>query len=178
MSHLSKFLGGMKHSPIGNYGGIPGVTSWLIGQPSEHGLVRLMECSRDHQEPIIPHSHRFDVHCLVLSGLVRNIIWTRHTTGDDFRQTTIKYDGAPGEYSKGDVEFAPWAKSTREYPAGTEYSMKANEVHSIFFARGTSVLFFEGPKVSDTSVILEPVVDGVPVPTFKVEPWAFMRGAV
>ncbi len=109
--------------------------------------------------------------------MVRNIIWTRHTHGDDFRQTTIKYGGAPGEYAKGGVEFAPWTKTTREYQPGTEYSMKANEVHSIFFARGTSVLFFEGPKVSDTSVILEPVVDGEPVPTFKVEPWAFNRGS-
>ncbi len=47
MSNLVKFLDAMKHSPIGNYGGIPGVTSWLVGQPSDQGLVRLMECSRD-----------------------------------------------------------------------------------------------------------------------------------
>jgi hypothetical protein len=55
--------------------------------------------------------------------------------------------------------------------------MTADEIHSIFFGRDTSVLFFEGPNVSDTSIILEPVVDGETIPTFKVEPWAFKRAA-
>ncbi len=36
-----KFLDGMKPSPIRNFGGISGVTSWLIGAPSERRLVRL-----------------------------------------------------------------------------------------------------------------------------------------
>ena len=52
----------MKHSPVRNYA-IPGLTSSLIGSPSPNGTVRIFECSREHQEPIIPHSHRFSFQC-------------------------------------------------------------------------------------------------------------------
>lgn len=168
-------LATMKHSPISNYGGIPGVTSWLIGTPSGRGLVRLMECSRTHQEPVIPHSHRFDFVCLVLSGSVRNLIWEPYATSDQFVQSTITYGGEPGQYTKKRGAAGGWRAFERRYQKDETYSMKADEVHSIFFSRGTSVLFFEGPQVSDTSVILEPFVDGDLVPTFKVEPWAFKR---
>lgn len=178
-ARLGKFMAIMKHSPIRNYGGIPGLTSWLIGAPSEHGMVRLMECSRAHQEPIIPHSHRFNFHCLVLSGQVRNVIWTRmQFSGDEFRQSTLEYDGTPGAYRREAGEIARWASNSSFYQAGQEYSMLASEVHSIYFERGTAVLFFEGPATFDTSIILEPFVDGDVVPTFKVEPWAFKREAV
>lgn len=174
---VTAFLDGMKHSPIRNYGGIPGVTSWLIGAKSEHGLVRLMECSREHHEPIIPHSHRFDFHCQVLAGSVRNITWTRVRDGDKYRSTTMQYSGRPGCYIETGTEVESWATTTRVYEEGARYTMTSEQVHSIFFARGTSVLFFEGPQVSETNIILEPFVDGEAVPTFRVEPWAFKRGA-
>jgi hypothetical protein len=170
-------LDAMKHSPVANYGGIPGLTSWLVGEPSASGLVRLMECSRDHQEPIIPHSHRFDFHCRVLSGSVRNLIWekTHPGAGDAFQVSALEYAGAMGRYQRVAGEVGNWAMHCNRHQAGEEYSMKADEVHSIFFARGTVVLFFEGPKVSDSSIILQPFVDGEAVPTFKVEPWMFKR---
>jgi hypothetical protein len=170
-------LAAMKHSPVRNYGGIPGLTSWLIGAPSEHGLVRLMECSRDHQEPIIPHSHRFDFHCIVLTGRVRNIKWVRSPNGGDYQESTLAYGGKPGVYVGMSSAHDKWATVMHTHSAGCEYSMRADEVHSIFFSRDTSVLFFEGPKVSNTSIILEPVVDGVTVPTFVVPEWAFKVGA-
>jgi hypothetical protein len=173
MNRAAFFLQSMKHSPIQNYGGIPGLTSWLIGAPSEQGLVRLMECSREHQEPIIPHSHRFDFHCVVLAGFVRNIIWEPCVKGDEFQASVLTYSGEPGKYRKTACASQLWAATTRAYAAGDEYGMTADQVHSIFFSRGASVLFFEGPKVSDTSIILEPVVDGEVIPTFKVEPWMF-----
>jgi len=53
--------------------------------------------------------------------------------------------------------------------------MKSTQIHSINFAKGTEVLFFEGPTIMDTSVILEPYVDGETVPTFKTEPWMFKK---
>lgn len=173
---ILKFIETMKHSPVSNYGGIPGVTSWLIGEPGKHGLVRLMECSRDHQEPITPHSHRFDFHCMVLAGSVRNLIWLESVRGDEFRSTTLRYGGEVGKYERETGGVKRWAICTKNYQAGDEYGMKSNEVHSIFFAKGTSVLFFEGPQVSDSSIILEPFVDGEALPTFKVEPWMFKRG--
>ncbi len=171
---IATFLDGMKHSPIRNYGGIPGVTSWLIGGPSERGLVRLMECSREHQEPIIPHSHRF--HCKVLSGRVRNLIWSEGVGGDMFRATTMRYDGEPGAYTKIAADVGRWSRITTEYRAGDEYSMTTDQVHSIFFSKGAAVLFLEGPPTRACNLILEPFVDGEAVPTFKVEPWAFKRG--
>lgn len=50
---IAALLDGMKHSPIGNYGDIASLTSWLIGAPSEHCLVRLMECKRLAAPPSI-----------------------------------------------------------------------------------------------------------------------------
>jgi hypothetical protein len=73
-------LRAMAHSPVRNYA-IPGLTSWLIGQPSPKGTMRLFESSRQHQEAITPHSHRFDFQCWVLEGFVVNRVWTRaHNT--------------------------------------------------------------------------------------------------
>lgn len=173
---LIKMLDAMKHSPLGNYGGIPGLTSWLIGTPSANGLVRLMECSRDHDEPIIPHSHRFDFHCTVLAGRVCNVLWTPDVEGDQYLQSTLSYGGEPGTYLKTPGVSIGWEKMGTFYHPGDEYEMHANQVHSIFFGRGTKVLFFEGPQISSDSIILEPMVDGVVVPTFDVKPWAFQRG--
>ena len=170
------FLQKMKHSPIYNYGGIPGLTSWLIGAPSPNGLVRLMECSRDHQEPIIPHSHRFDFECHVIGGHVRNVLWVPTNGGDEFQSTSMEYCGTPGQYTRQDVSIQKWSPHSFEYKSGDRYGMRADQIHSIYFGRDTSVLFFEGPSVSETSVILEPHIDGVTIQTFKVEPWAFKRG--
>ena len=169
------FLDCMKHSPVRNSGGIPGLTSWLIGEPGEHGLVRLMECSRDHFEPIVPHSHRFDFECRVLRGKVRNIIWGPDTNGDDYQITKLRYAGAPGQYERQEVGTAKWSFRTETFHEGDTYSMTWDEVHSIFFSRGTVVLFFEAKPVTDTSIILQPFVDGSMIPTFKVEPWMFDR---
>lgn len=175
---LPVFLQRMKHSTIQNYGGIPGLSSSLLAGISEHGVVRLMECSREHQEPIIPHSHRFGFHCMVLEGEVRNVIWKReHGWGaDQYITSILKYTGAPGRYEKiVGTEPHGWACVSRVYVAGQEYSMSANEVHSIFFSKGAVVLFFEGPNESESSILLEPFVNGERVPTFKIEPWMFKK---
>jgi hypothetical protein len=172
---LRTFVRGMKHSPIHNYGGIPGLTSYLVGGASEHGLIRLMECSREHHEPIIPHSHRFDFHCLVLAGQVRNIVWERVGRGDAYQDSALVYGGSPGFYDVRPEGTGNWATKETVYGGGEEYSMRAEQVHSIFFGRSTSVLFFEGPHRNDSSIILQPFVDGEVVPTFQVQPWAFKR---
>jgi hypothetical protein len=170
-------LESMKHSPVRNYGGIPGLTSWLIGEPSARGLVRLLECSRTHFEPIVPHSHRFDFECRVLRGKVRNIVWERDPLGDEYQATTLRYAGSPGKYEKSFAGRERWKFRTDTYVEEHTYGMDAAEVHSIFFERGTAVLFFEGPQVTGDSIILEPVVDGVNIPTFRVEPWMFQAEA-
>lgn len=170
-------LRAMRHSPIRNYI-IPGLTSYLIGEPSkEHGCVRMFECSREHQEHITPHSHRFDFRCLVLEGEVHNTIWTPGIHGDQFVETTMVYSGEVGSHLAEEPGKAqPWTSKTTRYGQHQWYGMSFDEVHSIRFGRGSCVLFFEGRNVSNNSTILEPFVDGQRVPTFHVAPWMFQRG--
>ncbi len=169
-------LSAMKHSPLHNYGGIPGLTSWLIGAPSEQGTVRLMECSRDHYEPIIPHNHRFDFECIVLCGNVRNIIWTADESGDEYQVSQLRYEGTPGNYQKDKIGVVRYKNKVELFRTGQKYGMSAEEIHSIFFGKDTKVLFFEGPDKGSSSFILEPFVNNEVVPTFKVEPWMFKKG--
>jgi hypothetical protein len=163
----------MAHSPVRNYA-IPGLTSWLIG--SGPGKVRLFECSRSHDEHIVPHSHRFAFSCQVLRGRVWNKTFKRvETGGDEFLRSTITYTGEIGQHTIKRGGVARYDGVMSEYGEGDWYSMEADEVHSIWFDRDTMVLFFEGPNVSNESIILEPFVDGDLIPTFKVEPWMFAR---
>lgn len=167
---------GMAHSPIRNYV-IPGVTSWLIGEPSKAGTMRLFHCSRDHQENVTPHSHRFDFQCWVLRGQVVNRVWTPNGYGDKFMHTNLVYRGECGQYEKIAIGPGNYKFKDTGYDAGDCYAMRAEEVHSIKFSRETLVLFFEGPNRSDKSLILEPFVDGETVPTFEVKPWMFKKGS-
>jgi hypothetical protein len=169
-----EYLLQMAHSPIRNYV-IPGLTSYLIGSPSPAGTMRLFRCSRDHQENITPHSHRFDFQCWVLRGRVKNRIWSPKYSGDAFMHTNLVYEGDVGKYRKVEIGVANYGFEDFTFSAGECYSMKAKEVHSIYFAHGTDVLFFEGPMVSDQSMILEPRVDGETVNTFEVKPWMFRK---
>lgn len=164
----------MAHSPIQNYV-VPGLTSWLIGSPGVKGTVRMFECSRNQQEAITPHSHRFDFQCLVLEGRVRNRVWYENSNGDEYGRTQLRYGGGVGKYSYGTREVGYYLYDEDVYLSGETYAMRAEEIHSIYFEKGTRVLFFEGPTVADTSIILEPFVDGEVIPTFKVESWMFQK---
>ncbi len=168
----------MAHSPLMNYA-VPGLTSSLIGAPSKEGAVRMFQSDRDQIEVITPHSHRFDFTCIVLSGRVRNLIWKQVSegNGDEYQQSHLVYRDKPGSYKKtpGSVDF--WSYGERTYTAGDSYSMKADQVHSIYFSRGAQVLFFEGPAVSDTSIVLEPHVNGETIQTLEVKPWMFKKPA-
>lgn len=166
----------MSHSQLRNYV-IPGLTSSMLGAPGPAGTVRLFESSRQHHESIIPHSHRFDFECLVLSGRVRNTIWVpadEDQPGDLYAQTLLSYGGSPGDYNmRHDVARYRYQPRERVHTAGQWYGMRAHEIHSIHFDRDTTVLFFEGPELTSKTVALEPVVDGERVPTFEVRPWMF-----
>jgi hypothetical protein len=168
----------MAHSPVGNYV-LPGLTSSLIGAPSDKGTVRLFQNEREHQESITPHSHRFDFMCWVLRGSVRNRLWSKSYSGDreadEYRSTTLRYGGEIGKYTTEPGEVHRWRYADSLFTEGQCYSMRAHEVHSIFFARRTVVLFFEGPTTADSSIVIEPVVKGETIPTLEVKPWMFKR---
>jgi hypothetical protein len=175
MSLDRSLLRSMMHSPIRNYI-IPGVTSWLIGEPSPKGTIRLFQSSRDHQEAVTPHSHRFDFQCWVLDGRVRNRIWTYSSYGGDmFTQTNLVYKGEPGAYERVHIGQSRYEHTDTVHEAGSWYSMKSKQIHSIYFAKGTEVLFLEGPTKESQSLILEPFVDGDTIPTFNIEPWMFKK---
>lgn len=174
----------MRHSPVRNYV-IPGLTSWLVGQPGPKGCIRLFECERAQQEAIAPHSHRFDFHAVVLDGWVKNRIWSPvddplRDDGDRYAEKILRYGGAPGEYEEPrSAGISPWVYEDTTFRAGECYGMKADEVHSIFFGKGALVLFFEGPSVAETSLMLEPYVAGYgTVPTGAVQPWMFAKETV
>lgn len=170
----------MAHSPVRNYV-VPGLTSSLIGAKSDTGTIRLFECERDQQEAITPHSHRFNFQCWVLSGSVRNRIWSMSydsdTEADWYTATTLSYSGEIGQYEPVATNRHRWRYADSVFGEGECYSMRADEVHSIWFSRGAKVLFFEGPTLANESKIIEPYVNGATVPTMEVKPWMFARGS-
>lgn len=178
----------MRHSSVRNYG-VPALTSYLIGgRHHNHGLVRMFEADRTILERITPHSHRFDFAALVVKGRVENVRYVRAQSVKEY--TNVKAnpywvsflevgrdnDGnpIPGEYTQ-DEGYGPvsFFEKTAIHREGEWYTMKHDELHCIHFEKGTQVLMFEGPNVSDRSIILEPFANGVRVPTFKVEDWMF-----
>jgi hypothetical protein len=169
------FLQTMIHSPLKNYA-IPGLTSSLVGGVGG-AKIRLFECSRDHQEAITPHSHRFDFTALVIRGQVINRIW--HASGDgygdSFLESTLQYGAEPGKYEVFDGVVGYFQSFDDQFSAGQTYSMRHDQIHSIYFSKDSAVLMFEGPTILDSSIILQPHVDGVVIPTFKVEDWMFQK---
>lgn len=165
------------YSPLKNYI-IPGLTSSLITEPSKDGCIRLFESSREHQEQLTPHSHRFDFRCYVVRGWVTNIIWTKEylaREGDRFMSSALAYQGEVGSYKKSVGESGFWSPKKSTYQAGDFYSMHHHQIHSIQFSRNAQVLFFEGKTETNESVILEPDVDGTVIRTMKTEKWMFQR---
>lgn len=164
------------HSPVHNYV-IPGLTSSLLDTTSKPGsTVRVFTCSRDHQEVITPHSHRFNFECIVMRGQVTNRIWKREAGGDTYQTVVLEYSGEIGKHIKRKREVQEWTYHDEVYVQGQTYSMSADQVHSIWFSRGAVVLFFEGPQVQNHSIAIEPYINGEMIDTMTVQPWMFRKG--
>ena len=175
MDHMKKLLqitNEMKTDTVRNYV-IAGLDSHLL----EDGKVRLFTNSREHQDQITPHTHRFDFACLVLKGTVTNKIWHKTTPdkGDLFGVSRLSYKGAIGDHDVTPENSSYYTHKVEHHHTGEVYSMKGEEIHSIEFSRGAVVLFFEGPEVLETSTILEPIVDGVIIPTYEKKPYMFLK---
>lgn len=154
---------------------IPGLTSSLIGGDGK-GMVRLFSQERTHEEPITPHSHRFDFQCAVLKGEVRNRIWRVDIDGDEYQETVLEHHGQFGDQTRRRaIGIDRWSFTESTHVAGTSYGMRAEQIHSIYFSKGAEVLFFEGPSYSMNSAMLEPVSGGRVIPTFRVDPWMFRK---
>lgn len=175
--NLENFLK-LAHSPLQNYI-VPGLTSSLIGERSEQGgITRLFVNTRTQHDHITPHSHRFNFQCLVLRGHVLNTVFRQDDSGDEYGSTVMMYNGRAGNLSVNHslgTDIGRWVFDVKRFNAGAWYGMSYDQIHSINFSRDAVVLFFEGPQITDSSVILEPVVDGEVIRTFKTEPWMFRR---
>jgi hypothetical protein len=190
ISKIDSIVRTMQHSRIQHYA-LPFLDSYMIGG-GPHGKVRLFESGRNTEEFIIPHSHRFDFTCLVLKGEVWNYVLRTQNWGPDgpranfyLKSRLIPKKELPGEYEKQSVSWGWYEAERSRYTAGDVYSMNATQIHYIEFSRGARVLFFEGPAVENSSVILEPATEELTctgpirtaVKTFKVEPWMFQHAA-
>ncbi|MCH9735818.1 MAG: hypothetical protein K0U78_14910 [Actinomycetia bacterium] len=175
-----KSLLDMRSNKITNYI-VPGLSSSLIGGIGENGTVRLFESERDQQEHITPHSHRFNFQCIVLEGVVQNSIWVEQRgelagkNSDQFQSSTLTYGKEVGVYEKKTKGRSYYDCFTNIYKTGDVYHMNHRQIHSIKFGRRTKVLFFEGKTITDKTTIIEPVVDDIHIPTFKVENWMFKK---
>lgn len=173
VNELLKAIQPLVNSSVKNYV-IPGLTSSLVGGGSS-GTVRLFTCEREHEEPICPHSHRFSFTCFVLAGEVRNRTWYQSTRGTEYEALQLIKTGEFGSYEHYVGERNNYVFDEVLYGAGAVYAMEFNEIHSIYFSEGAKVLFFEGPEEQNESIVLQPVVDGKTIPTFRIEPWMFQR---
>jgi hypothetical protein len=168
------YLLSVAHSPIYNYV-VPGITSWLITNPSPNGCVRLLHSSRDQYSYVTPHSHRFNFTAIVLKGEMENILFqlSLETNSDSYYSSTLFYGGKPGEYEKSSHNVEDYSTISTTYKELESYEMQSNQIHSVYFARDTYVLITEGPQVTKATTILEPVVNGKVIPLFKIEPWMY-----
>lgn len=167
--HIDHILSMREHTVL-NYG-LPGVNSSLMS----NGLVRLFESSREQQEAITPHSHKFDFTCLVLEGSVKNRIWFEDPSGDDFMVLELEYLGEMGSYAKTILSPKKFSFEDKDYGVGEWYSMKAEEIHSIYFSRNCKVLFFEGAVKTNRTISLDPYINNKHLEVFEVKPWMFEK---
>src|SRR5690606_27626741 len=131
--------------------------------------------TRPSMAVVVPHSHRFDFQCLVLKGCVSNSLFYEDAAGDLFTQSALTYLGLPGEYETCSLGQKTYFASTTRFNEGDWYGMKSGEIHSITFSPDAIVLCIEGAQLTDTSIYLEPFIDGETIPLMKTENWMFQR---
>lgn len=172
LTAITRIVDQMKSSRVQNYV-LAGLDSWLL----TNGNMRLFTCSRDTQDQITPHSHRFDFVCLVLRGWVVNRVWTEvpEPMGDFFESSILTYKDEIGSHSLRPEGRNWYGYQDSKYNEGDIYAMTADQIHSIQFSRGAQVLFFEGPSVTNESVIIEPVVNGEKIPTYENRDYMFIK---
>lgn len=172
LKSIGRIVDQMKSSRVKNYV-LAGLDSYLL----TNGNMRLFTCSRDTQDQITPHSHRFDFVCIVLEGWVVNRVWREvpEPIGDFFESSILTYKDEIGSHDLRPDGRSWYAYTDTKYKQGEMYAMTADEIHSIQFSRDAKVLFFEGPSVTNESVIIEPVVNGEKIPTYQKLDYMFIK---
>lgn len=171
---LKTIVDTLKTNKISNYI-IPGLESWILicDKDPRWGKLRLFKATRDTDYIVTPHSHRFDFWCYVIEGNVLNTVYIESMDGDLFECQSLVRVEHFNTYSRSTVKRKRYKKSFHQHNKNETYFMRNDEFHSICFAKGTEVLFLEGPSKSAESHILLPVVNDKTINTFKVEDWMF-----
>lgn len=169
LSHIHTMTG----SAIRNYA-IAGLTSRILNE----GTVRLFTMENIQMTNIVPHSHRYDLACLVLKGSVQNIIWSERQPEDNdpgYRMSVSEqiYLGTPGSYEVNELSQKRCTIKNSVYTEGQFYCMTAEEIHSINFSHDAEVLIFQGPERFKSSVILEPMGNDGVIPIHQTLSWMF-----
>lgn len=163
------------HSPVSNYI-IPGLKSWLVGNPSSNGSKeRLFEMTREQTFYVTPHCHRFNFTSHVLRGGVCNLLFKEDIDGDDYERIISLYKKEFGKYLHSGSQRKKYKIEKNYYDEGSSYYMDSNEIHSIIFKKGTLLFIEEGPQISDYSFNLNPYVDGKEIPLFETKDWMFLK---
>lgn len=171
--HHKEIIRSMCSDTMHNYI-IPGLDSSLLNR----GKVRLFQATHEPLTKVAPHSHRYALGCLVLSGTVTNTLWRMVNLDDrDGSDFQVHYQrGSLGNYTTGVVhEKRRFVADSSTYKEGAWYSMAHNEIHSIEFSRGAEVLIFEGPEVTDTSMYLLPHTATGVCDIAQTQPWMFQH---
>lgn len=167
---MRRFVGALGRGEVRENYIIPGLTSTLLGSPAAGGMFRLFEMRRDQEVEVVPHDHRYDFQCFVLEGEVRNRLYCVLERRNVPTHAVFLHDPDTHAVSGplGLVE-ASFHEST--YLEGDWYDMKASQFHSIWFGKGTKVLFIEGRKQNELSRCLVPYVNGRVCDTFYWRDW-------
>ena len=155
---------------------IPGLMSTELARTPAGGLVRLFEMTRDQEYDIVPHDHRFDFRCFVLSGHVLNREYALYEVSSSLGASHAALAYCARTHTLSDTP--RWMRGTfteRDYHAGDWYAMSAEHFHAIRFARGTKVLFIEDPARRVQSHCLFPVVNGTICENFIWRDWMMAK---
>ena len=148
---------------------LPGLSSFEITK------ARVFTMQRPATTMMAPHTRRYELRALVIEGVVTNTVYVADPYGCSYAITSLNYKGHPGSYVCKDTEQrCAFTQQINAYGPGDWYSLRADEFCSMSFEHGAEVLILEGPQISDSSRILEPVdAEGKRIETFRVEPWMF-----
>lgn len=170
------FFEAFNSSTIKNYV-VPGLESVLLGE-SDGFKVRMFHMTEHQMMHVTPHSHRFNLLSYVLEGEVEHITYHETTRYDDlqklFKLAVLEQEGQLGEYKTNIHSNGSFRCYSAKYVAGGSYFLNAEDYHSVVFAKGTKVLFIEGPQVA-TPKILVPLVKGTVCSTLFTADWMFQK---
>lgn len=162
---------------------VPGLESRIVRKCDTGDLLRIFVATREQHQNVIPHSHRYDLTCKVMRGNVKNRIWRKVDSSDADTFTTMQmdYGGEPGIYQKPrEISVDRWGYSTdiHRETNNCNYYLHKSQVHSIVFDKGAVVLIMESDRSdtrSESSIYLEPNIDGKTIHTFATAPWMFLK---